>query len=286
MHLFHRQPCRPATRTTLRRPFRHSLRGCLRGRGGPSDFTQMLTACGKAIRAHRQLARLAPSFFDAAVVNRERENRVEKQKWMAMWEPIIAKAYGVPPKPPDLTADLPRLPSPNTQRAVERRLAEVQLWLEAGAIARQRHQQRRPHALPTLSQLARLLQQAFDLKKLVLGLDSKTPLPDKITYDYEFTDLKRAYGHQMEESPPASSSAQLKAGGVAAGGAVPDGLCSHPASRSLVAVEPPALETLAGPVVSVTPHPAPPPPRCDTWSRWARRCRDQQKGGVARQCGN
>lgn len=200
----HRSPhYRPTTRTTVRRTFRPSLRPCLRGRGGPSDFAQMLTAMGRAVRAHRQLVRLAPSFFDAAVVDRERENRAETQKWMAMWAPIIAKAYGTEPKPPDRSAELPRLPHPNTQRAVERRLAEMKLWLEAAGNARQRHQQRRPHALPTLSQLARLLQLAFDLKGLALGLNSPNPLPDKLTYDYEFTDLKRAYGHQME-SPPLS----------------------------------------------------------------------------------
>jgi hypothetical protein len=28
-----------------------------------------------------------------------------------------------------------------------------------------------------------------------LGLDSPNPLPEKITYDYSLTDLKRAYGH-------------------------------------------------------------------------------------------
>jgi hypothetical protein len=56
-----------------------------------------------------------------------------------------------------------------------------------------------------LTQLARLLQLAFDLKKMVLGLDSKNSLPDKITYDYEFTDLKRAYGHLDVPPVPAAA---------------------------------------------------------------------------------
>jgi hypothetical protein len=204
----------------------------------------MLTAQSRAIRAHRQLARLAPSFFDAAVVDRERENRAETRKWLATWEPYLAKAYGVEPSPPNLDDDRPRLPHPNTQRAVDGQLAELQLWLAAAHAAGERHRQHRPHALPTLTQLARLLQRAFDLKKMVLGLDSKNSLPEKITYDYEFTDLKRAYGHQMENPPPAAAAASPEAGGA-----------SVPASR---------------PPSNVSDAPA---PRCDAWSRWARRMR-------------
>ena len=207
---------RPVTRSTLRRPFRHLNRAGLRGRRrGPDDFTQMLTAYGRALRAHRKLIRLAPSFFDAAVVDRERENRAEQRRWMAMWEPVLAKVYGVDPKPVADHSAWPSLPSPAIQRAVDRQLAEVQLWLGEAHAARERHRQYRPHAVPTLTQLARLLDRAFELKKIVLGLDSPNPLPEKITYDYEFTDLKRAYGHRCDSdeagsdpsNPPASPSA-------------------------------------------------------------------------------
>jgi len=202
MKLRHRQ----TVRATLRRPFRGLNRSSLRGRRrGPDDFAQMLTAYGRAVRAHRKLARLAPSFFDAAVVARERENRAEQRRWMAMWEPLLAKAYGVEPDPFPATVEFPQLPHPNTQRAVDRQLAELQLWLTAAHAAGERQRQRRPHALPTLTQLARLLQLAFDLKKMVLGLDSKNSLPDKITYDYEFTDLKRAYGHLDVPPVPAAA---------------------------------------------------------------------------------
>jgi hypothetical protein len=214
----------------------------------------MLTALGRAVRAHRQLARLAPSFFDAAVVDRERANRAETRRWLALWEPYLAKAYGVTPEPP-VVEELPRLPHPNTQRAVERRLAEVQLWLAASDVARQRHHQRRPHALPTLSQLARLLSLAFDLKSLALGLNSPNPLPDPITYDYELTDLKRAYGHLLEPEPCG-----------APGGA------SVPASRSTLAADSPA----SPPSTATTEPPSlspPAPPRCDAWSRLARQMR-------------
>ena len=264
-----RQPYRKSTRLNLRRPLRQLNRAGLRGRRrGPDDFAQMLTAYGQAIRAHRQLARLAPSFFDAAVVDRERENRMEKRKWMALWEPALAKAYGVPPEPPDLAADLPQLPPPNMQRVVERQLAEVQSWLAAGELARQRQQQRRPHALPTLSQLARLLQLAFDLKKMVLGLDSKNPLPDKLTYDYEFTDLKRAYGHLFEPTSPVA----LAPGGAIACGAAP----IHAPVLPLVPVDPPAV-VIGGASVPASRLPpnsdAMPAPRCDAWSRLARQIR-------------
>jgi hypothetical protein len=211
MKLSHRQ----TRRTTLRRPFRGLNRSSLRGRRrGPDDLSQAFTAYGKALRAHRRLARLAPQFFDAAVVDRERENRAEQRRWMAMWEPILAKVYGVEPSVPDLSADLPSLPPPRTQRAVDRQLAELHLWMAAGRAARERHQQRRPHALPSLSRLARWLNLAFDFKKLALGLDSKNRLPEKISYDYEFTDLKCAYRHQMGESPPAAAASAPEAGGA------------------------------------------------------------------------
>jgi hypothetical protein len=53
---------RQITRTTLRRPFRCLNRTSLRGRRrGPDDLSQALTAFGRALRAYRRLARLAPT---------------------------------------------------------------------------------------------------------------------------------------------------------------------------------------------------------------------------------
>ena len=72
--------------------------------------------------------------------------------------------------------------------------------MEMGRLAMERHHQRHPHALPSLSRMARLLEQAFDFKKLALGLDSPNPLPEKITYGDDWPDLKRAYGHR--DNPP------------------------------------------------------------------------------------
>jgi short-subunit dehydrogenase len=56
----------------------------------------------------RRLARLAPRFFDAAVIDRERENRAEQRRWMALWEPALAKVYGVDPQPPEAAVELLR----------------------------------------------------------------------------------------------------------------------------------------------------------------------------------
>jgi len=76
---------RRTTRPNLRGLCRNCNRRCVRGRRrGPDDFAQALTAFRRAVRAHRRLARLAPSFFDAAVVERERENRAEQRRWMAL----------------------------------------------------------------------------------------------------------------------------------------------------------------------------------------------------------
>jgi hypothetical protein len=240
---------RKTTRLILRHPIRNRNRRCLRGRRrGPGDLSQALTALGRAVRAHRRLARFAPSFFDSAVVAREAENRAEQRRWMASWEPALAQAYGGAPRSPGLTHELPPLPSPRLQREVDRQLAEREMWLAAGHAALERHQQRQPHALLSWSRMARLLQLGFDFGKLACGLESPNPVPEKLVYDYELTDLQRAYGFQ-----PATPA-------VAAAASVPAPSAS--ASAAAVAMDPQAAPALP---------PAPPvPPRCDAWSRWAR----------------
>ena len=246
---------RQITRTTLRRPVRCRNRSLLRGRRrGPDDLSQALTAFGRAIRAHRQLARLAPSFFDSAVRDREAENRAEQRRWMATWEPYIAAAYGVEPRPPRTDDELPRLPSAKIQRKVEFKLAEREMCLVAGCAAMERHQQRRPHALMSWSRMVRLLKIGFDFAKLACGLEIINPLPEKIAYDYELTGLKRSYGLEPQ-TPAVAGGAGGRPASADSGGA------SVLASRSPSAVLPPAA-------------PSPPvPPRCDAWSRWARTMR-------------
>ena len=113
--MIRRNSYRKTVRSVLRRTPRRLSRSCLRGRRrGPDDFAQMLTAYARLLRAHRRLARLAPRFFDAAVVARERENRAEQRRWLALWEPLLAKAYGVAPEPAVDRVEWPPLPPPAT----------------------------------------------------------------------------------------------------------------------------------------------------------------------------
>jgi hypothetical protein len=262
-----RRLSRPASRRLARCRYRRCLRG---RRRGPDDFTQALTAWRRALRAHRRLARLAPSFFDAAVVQRETENRAERRRWMATWAPALAKAYGTAVEPPDPDEDRPQLPPPRIQREADLKLTEVQAWLEAGRVAMDRHQRRRPHELLSLSRMARLLDMGFALKRMACGMDSPNKLPEKITYDYELTDLKRGYGHLFDAAESGIVPSDLSAGSG-----------SGVASSTAPATATPVSGSEARPAVTnlVQPPPAPamePPPeyrRCDAWSRLARQMR-------------
>jgi hypothetical protein len=196
---------RKTTRLTVRRPIRNLDRHCLRGRCGPSDLSQAFTAFGRALRAHRRLARLAPRFFDSVVVERERLHRAERRAWMKTWEPAFEKVYG--PTPAAERAaweqnDQPRLPGPHTQQVIERELAEWNVWFAAGSLAMARHRQRRPHALLTFSQIARLLKLGFALARLACGLDATGKPPEPLNYDYSLAALKRSY--PTEPDAPAS----------------------------------------------------------------------------------
>ena len=185
---------RKATRFNLCRPFRNLDRSCLRGRRrGPDDLSQAFTAFGRAIRAHRRLARLAPEFFDSALVEREASNRAEQRRWMALWKPLLDKVYGYEPEPPDSDVGLPALPPVATQHAVDLLLVEHHFCMEAGRLAMERHQQRYPHALCNWSRLARLLHLALGFKQLTCGLDSKHPLPERISYANDIAALERAH---------------------------------------------------------------------------------------------
>ena len=246
-------------RSSLRRPwrcpYRRAARRFIRTRWrAPDDLADAIAAFRRVVRLQRELAKLAPSFFDAAVVQRERENRDAQRQWMAAWEPCLEKVYGKDHAPSPPEDPYPRLPHSNTQRAVNRRLADLAQWLAVGGIAMDRHRHRRPHGLMSLRRMAQLLKVAFDLKKMVLGLDSPNQLPDKIEYDYEWTDLKRAYGHQLEPVSPVP----LASGGtptpVAEGG---DGALRHP------------FPVPSGPAPPL-PGADSPPPRCDAYSRLAR----------------
>ncbi len=187
---------RTLTRSTVR-----SLAG---RRRIPNDLSQALTAFGRAIRCHRRLAKLAPSFFDSVVVDREARERDERRRWMESWEPILDKVYGptrTSEPPANVVPDYPpALPGPRTRQAVERELAGWNFWMGLGRLAVARHQQCRPHVIPSLSQLARLIQISFDFGRLACGLplearSSPNPEPPSAYLTGEAA-LKKIYGPQ------------------------------------------------------------------------------------------
>jgi len=187
---------RLARRHLVRGLGRRLDRACLRPsrRAGPSDLSQALTAFSRAIRCHRRLVRLAPRFFDSPVVEREARAREERRRWMALWEPTLAKVYECEPDPVPLDDDLPPLPAPSTQRAVERELSAWASWLEAGSLALARHQQRHPHRLLSFNQIVRLIRVACELKTLVFG-EAAQDLPSApCAHRQVWADLERAYG--------------------------------------------------------------------------------------------
>ena len=180
----------------LSRRLAHScLRRVIPRRRGPDELTQALTAFRRALRCHRQLARLAPCFFDSAVVDQEALEGAARRRWMALWEPILNQAYGLPPDTPssEPTLDLPPLPSRAVQRKVDRLLVELRDWLDAGGQALQLYRQRHPHALPSFSQLAQLLELAGALGRFACGVDPTKPPPPPPNYDQVWADLARAY---------------------------------------------------------------------------------------------
>ena len=197
-----RNICRCICRSLNRRGWRVLSRPGVRilpgNRRGPDDLSQGLVALARAIRCHHRLARLAPRFFDSAVVDREAIERAERRRWMESWEPLIEKYYGPAPaseRGADPLSELPPLPGPRTQRAVERELAGRDFWLAAGSCALSRYRQRRPHAIPSFCQLARLAWLASELGRLACGLDAARPRPESVSLQENFeANLKRAYG--------------------------------------------------------------------------------------------
>ncbi len=200
-----RRPTRLTRRNLLRRLGRRLDRACLRParRSGPDDLSQALTAFTRAIRCHRRLARLAPDFFDATTVDRAARHRAEQKRWMAIWKPALDKVYGHDPTDEiatDSVMELPLLPGARTQRVVERELAGWDLWMTAGRAAMERHHQHRPHALLTLTQIARLLRVAFDFKQLACGSAADDPPSDSPDYSRVLADLERSYGHRPQSA--------------------------------------------------------------------------------------
>jgi hypothetical protein len=150
----------------------------------------------RAIRAHRRLCRLAPEIFDSTEVDRLAHRRKQDAEWRAVWEPALTDVYG--PSPPeeshcDALANQSQLPEcARTRRVIEREYTNWQFWMEAGRLAQERYQQRRPHALPSICQLARLIDAAMNFGRLACG--SFNPASEPPSHAQALTDLERAYG--------------------------------------------------------------------------------------------
>lgn len=180
----------------MRRAFRHATRAAIRVRWrAPDDLVTALAFYRRAIAAHRRLARLAPRFFDSAVVDRERGDQEARRRWMDSWKPAFIKVYGAEPAP--LPDELPSLPPPRIQAAVECQLARWNLYRATGSEALRRFQLRHPHAVPNLNRLARLVDIASHLARLATGLDSTQPRAEPVNYQNALADLERIYGDPM-----------------------------------------------------------------------------------------
>jgi hypothetical protein len=188
----------------FRRAFRRATRTTVRVRWRAPDDLGIAIACyRRAITAHHRLARLAPDFFDSTVIERTRRQHEARRRWMDLWEPAFIKVYGSAPKPLPPTPELPPMPPPRTQAAVERALASWAFWFAAGRDALRHFQLRNPHAVISLSRIARLLEIGMDLARLATGLHSAHPAePDH--YAAALADLERIYGHQHDPEPPPS----------------------------------------------------------------------------------
>ena len=200
---FSRPPRRPAARGILRRPYHSCLRPFAGYRRGPDDLSQALTALTRAIRTHRRLAKLAPHLFDATEINRIEQRRKEDAEWCAMWEPALDRVYGPSTeKWPEPANEKPR--SAQTLRALDRHYALWRFWMSAGSEAMARYRRRRPHNLPLLSHIARLLDVGFTLANLACGEPAE---PDATSHAQALADLERIYS--VHPSPLRSASTDL-----------------------------------------------------------------------------
>lgn len=191
----HRRACRPASRSTVRRATHTAIRTRWRA---PDDLGAALTCFRRAIRAHRRLARLAPRFFDFALLERERREQEARRHWLDSCHAALLKIYGTAPDPLPPLPDLPPLPPPRTQVAVERELVSCLAWLAIGGDALRRFQARAPRVPVSLSRLVRLIETASALGRLATGADSPQPQTEPSVYDKAWADLERIYGDDAQ----------------------------------------------------------------------------------------
>ena len=91
--------CRAAWRSTVRRTTHPSIRTRWRA---PDDLGTALNCFRQAVRAHRHLARLAPRFFDSAIIERERCEQEARRHWTDACNAALLKIYGSAPDLPSL----------------------------------------------------------------------------------------------------------------------------------------------------------------------------------------
>ncbi len=199
-----RSEYRRTWRSVSRRHSRRATRTAVRVRWRAPDTLGTALACyRRAIIAHRRLARLAPRFFDSAVVDRERREDEARRRRRDAVKAALMKVYGAEAKPAPRPNELPPLPSPRIQAAVECQLACQKLYLAAGREALQRFRFCHPHALPSLNRLARWIEIATDLGRLATGLDSTQPPTEPVNDQNFWADLERIYGDPHDLTPSA-----------------------------------------------------------------------------------
>lgn len=189
---------------------------------------QGISALGKAIRAHRRLMKLAPSLFDFGILDREAAQYKEQKEWMALWEPYLEKVYAGALDETAPCAENERcnksakkvqngsagnggldddywqfkIPkSPEILAAMEHEYQQWQLGMASARENLQLHEKLRPHAVMSLTSVARLLDAGTTLRRLATGLETNDREPPFVPDDHRqvWADLKRAYG---DEKPP------------------------------------------------------------------------------------
>jgi hypothetical protein len=163
----------------------------------PNTLDTALACFRRAIRAHRRLARLAPSFFDSTVVERERREQEVRRRWLDQCQLALHKVYGTALDPFARVPEHPLLPGPNTRVAIERELAAWRLWLCLGSDALQRSKLYHPHSVVNLITLARSLETASALGHLATGVDSTRAQSAAAFYTTVLADLHRIYGKPL-----------------------------------------------------------------------------------------
>ena len=201
-------------RPCQRRKARSCFRSTIRRRGAAQRvnyLTQALAAFQRAVRAHRQLIKLAPEHFDPIVTERLAREREERKLHDAEIAVVLAKVYGESVVKEELHQPQNEIRCRNgaekvqfsrrKEAAIERRLAEWELWLTLGRVAFDRHQRLRPHQCLSLTTVARMIDLASQVGRLACGMElqpgeaAKRGPEDRSAWARDMdADLRRAYG--------------------------------------------------------------------------------------------